>query len=123
MLRYVLKRILLLIPVLLGVTVLIFTILYFTPGDPAITILGDTATEEELYDCREELGLNDPFVVRLGRYIWNVCHGDFGTSYVNGRSVSEDLLQRFPTTFLLAILSTLVAIIVAIPLCLWKSKQ
>lgn len=116
MIKYVFRRIFLLIPVLIGVTVLIFTLLYFTPGDPAITILGDTATEEELHECREELGLNDPYIVRLGRYMWDVCHGDFGTSYVNGRSVSADLLSRFPTTLLLAILSTIIAVIVAIPL-------
>lgn len=116
MIKYILRRILLLIPVLLGVTVLIFTLLYFTPGDPAITVLGDTATQEELEACREELGLNDPYFVQLGKYIWNVCHGDFGKSYLNGRSVSQDLLQRFPTTLKLALLSTLVAVVVAIPL-------
>lgn len=116
MIRYILRRILLLIPVLLGVTVVIFTLLYFTPGDPAITVLGDTATEEELEACREELGLNDSYFVQLFKYIWNVCHGDFGKSYLNGRSVSADLIKRFPTTLLLAVLSTLVAVVVAIPL-------
>ncbi len=116
MIKYILRRILLLIPVLLGVAVLIFTLLYFTPGDPAITILGDTATQEELEACRESLGLNDPYIVQLGKYIWNVCHGDFGTSYLNGRSVSQDLLERFPTTMKLALLSTMVAVVVAIPL-------
>lgn len=116
MIKYILRRILLLIPVLLGVTVVIFTLLYFTPGDPAITVLGDTATQEELEACREELGLNESYFVQLGKYIWNVCHGDFGKSYLNGRSVSQDLLQRFPTTLKLALLSTLIAVVVAIPL-------
>ena len=72
MYRYILKRLLLMIPVLIGVTILIFTIMYFTPGDPATQILGSNATLEQLEAKRQELGLNDSYFVRLGRYMKDV---------------------------------------------------
>ena len=84
MLRYVTKRILVTIPVLIGVTLIIFTLMYFTKGDPARMILGDMATEEEVQELREEMGLNDPFLVRYANYLVGLCHGDLGTSYVTG---------------------------------------
>lgn len=117
MYRFILKRLAMMIPVLLGVTFLIFTIMYITPGDPAAIILGDSATEESKDQLREDLGLNDPFLVQFGRYVWNiVTKGDFGTSYSSGRSVSTEILDRFPTTALLAVLSICVALCIGIPM-------
>lgn len=117
MYRFILKRLAMMIPVLLGVTFLIFTIMYITPGDPAAIILGDSATEESKAQLRDELGLNDPFLVQFGRYVWNiVTKGDFGTSYSSGRSVSTEILERFPTTALLAVLSICVALCIGIPM-------
>lgn len=82
MLKYVLKRILLLIPILLGVSAIIFGLKAVTPGDPARQILGNTATEEQVEAKREELGLNDPVLVQYGNYIKGiVTRGDFGVSY------------------------------------------
>ena len=115
--KYILRRIILLIPVLLGVTLIIFTLLYLTPGDPARIILGDDADEAAVQSLRDELGLNDPYVVQLGRYIRNVfTRLDFGVSYITGRPVSAEILGRYPTTITLASLSITVAVLIAIPL-------
>lgn len=117
MLRYILKRLLLMLPVLIGVTIMIFTIMYFTPGDPASNILGSNATPEQIEAKKEELGLNDSYVVRLGNYMKDVFfHFDFGRSYINGRSVSEDILSRYPATFTVAFLSIALALCIGIPL-------
>lgn len=116
MLKYIIRRIILLIPVLLAVTVLIFTLLYFTPGDPVLTILGDELTGESYAEVQAELGLDKPYLVQLGNYIWNVLHGDFGKSYMTGVPVAKDLLSRFPTTLKLSFLSMVLSVLVAIPL-------
>ncbi len=114
MFRYISRRIIMMIPVLLGVVFVIFTILHFSPGDPARTILGVTATEQEVEMLSEELGLNDPYGVQLFRYLRNLLSGDMGRSYRNNKSVSAEILQRFPTTLLLATLSILFAAVIAI---------
>jgi len=116
MFRYFEKRLLLMIPVLFGVSLLIFTMLYLTPGDPARMIVGEMATEEEYQAQREEMGLNDPYLVRFANYLGGVLKGDFGKSYVTGQSVSESLISHYPTTMLLSALSITVAVIIAIPL-------
>lgn len=115
MLRYALKRLLALLPVLLGVALLIFTIMYFTPGDPAVLQLGDQATEQQLADWRAARDLDKPFFVQFGKYIWGiVSRGDFGISYKTGKAVSTAILERFPTTFVLAMATCLVAMVVGI---------
>ncbi len=115
--KYVLKRILWLIPIVIGVTILIFTILYFVKGDPATMILGTNATAEELAAKREELGLNDGYFVRLGRYCYQLfVHFDFGKSYLNQTSIAAEILTRFPRTLILCLLSTVIAIVIGIPL-------
>jgi len=113
MYRFILKRLLMMIPVVLGVSFVVFTMMYITPGDPAQLILGDSATDKNIQMLREELGLNDSFLVQYGTYIKNaVLHGDLGTSYTTKRPVTEEILDRFPTTMLLASLSVLVAVII-----------
>ena len=113
-LKYIGKRLLMLIPVILGVTLIIFIMLALTPGDPARQILGGEATEEQVEALREELGLNDPLPVRYLRYIWDMLHGDLGTSYSSKQPVTKELLERFPTTLLLSILCTVVGAIIGI---------
>lgn len=76
--KYVIKRLLLLIPVLLGVSLLVFTILSLTPGDPAQLILGESAPREAVLKLREEMGLNDPFLLQYLRFVKNAILGDFG---------------------------------------------
>lgn len=117
MIRYILKRLLIMIPIVLGVTVLIFTIMFFTPGDPAVIILGANASQDQLAEKRDELGLNDGYFVRLGEYLKNVfLKFDFGRSYINNRSVSEEITNRFPRTCTIAFFSVLIALTFGIPL-------
>ena len=117
MLRYSIKRILLMIPVILGVVTLIFCITSFTPGDPATQILGTSATEEQKNALREEMGLNDPFLVQYLRYLKNVfTKGDLGNSYTTKQPVAKEIAGKFPTTLKLAGLCTIWSLIVGIPL-------
>lgn len=105
------------IPVLLGVAFLVFTLMYITPGDPAKIILGESATEASIEALREEMGLNDSFVIRFGRYVGDIfLKFDFGTSYQTGRSVLGELLKRFPATLQLAALSAVVSIFIGVML-------
>ena len=115
MLKYIVKRILMLIPVLLGATFIVFTVMDMTPGDPAVSKLGVDATAEQIEELRESMGLNDPFLLRYGRFIWNLVQGDLGTSYKNNLDVMEQIMQRMPYTFLLSFAALLFAIIVGIP--------
>lgn len=88
--------------------------MYIAPGDPATMVGGPTATESDLESIRENLGLNDPFLVQYGRYIKNAVQGDFGYSYQSKQSVSEAIAIRLPNTFKLAIASMIVAIIIGV---------
>lgn len=94
MVRYIIKRLLLLIPIILGVSAIIFLLKTFTPGDPARQILGNDATEEQVEAKREELGLNDPVIVQYVRYIGGIVRGDFGESYRTGEPVIKEILPR-----------------------------
>lgn len=114
--KYIAKRIISMIPVLLGVSLIIFTILYFIPGDPARMILGDEAEEVAVQELREEMGLNEPFVVRYVKYVGDLLHGDMGVSYVTNQPVANEVFSRYPTTIVLATVSTLVAVLIAIPI-------
>ena len=116
MLRYIVRRVLFLIPVLLGVAFCVFTLLYLTPGDPARMVLGDLATEEAVQEFRDREGLNDPFLVQFGNYIWKaVTQGDIGRSYVTKRSVAQEVMAAFPATLKLSALAMLIAILVGLP--------
>lgn len=127
MFRYIIKRILLLIPILLGVSAIIFALKTVTPGDPARQILGNDATEEQVEAKREELGLNDPVIVQYVRYIAGVCHGDFGESYRTGEPVLSEILPRLATSAKItlgavaigAILGVLLGIISALKKYTW----
>lgn len=110
MFRYMLKRIVMMIPVILCVTFLIFFLQYLAPGDPAALQLGTDASEEEKDEWREEYNLNDPLLVQYGKYLAGVVtRGDLGKSYRTGQSVTKELFERWPTTFVLAILTQIVA--------------
>lgn len=124
MVKYIIKRLIYMIPVLLGVALLISFILYLTPGDPADVILSSQATEEMQDAWREERGLNDPFFVQYFDFIKGIIvDWDWGTSYVNGLSVTDDVMLRFPNTFLLACLTTVVAVIIGILLGVFTAKR
>lgn len=116
MIKFIIKRLIALIPVLIGVSLLVFFILDLAPGDPAKTILGEQARPEDIEALREEMGLNDPFFVRYGRYMFDLVQGDLGTSYKTRDPVSDEIFARLPNTAILAFTSTLVAIVLALPL-------
>lgn len=102
------------IPILFGITVIVFTLMYVTPGDPAYAILGENATPEQVAQIHEELGLDDPYLVRLGRYFVGILQGDFGTSYKTGQPVFTEIMARYPNTLKLAVLSTMLGVIVGV---------
>ena len=114
--RYIFKRLLMMIPVLFGVTFVIFTLLYITPGDPARIMLGESALQANVDELRSELGLDQPFIIQLVNYITKALRGDLGISYVTRLPVTVEIMERFPTTLLLASLSVGVAIIIGVPL-------
>lgn len=116
MYKYILKRLLIVIPVLLGVTFIVFTIMYFTPGDPVTLILGQDAPMEAKEQLREELGLNKPFIERYLSFVGNAFKGDFGYSYRTGSPVFREIFSRFPTTLKLAIYSIILATMIGVPI-------
>ena len=99
MLKFTMKRLVYLVLVLVGVSFLVFLLLYMTPGDPVRMMLGESATPEAQAELRLELGLDDPFLVQYGRYIKNiVVHQDLGTSYSTRRPVLDEIMTVFPNT-------------------------
>lgn len=116
MYRYILKRLVQLIPVMLGVTFLVFFILELTPGDPAELVAGVTATPEQIEATRVRLGLDQPLLTRYVKYIVNMFRGDLGTSYYSTDAVFDLFMKYFPATLVLSIASLLFATIIAIPI-------
>lgn len=116
MYKYVLKRLLMLIPVIIGVSFLVFFIMSLSPGDPARTILGETAPIEAVEALREELGLNDPVLKRYVDYMGGLLHGDMGTSYKSNRPVFDEIMGRFPATLKLSLWGMLFAVVLSIPI-------
>lgn len=112
MYRYILKRILSMIPVLLGVTIIVFTLMYISPGSPAAIMLGTEATPEGIAKMEEEMGLNDPYLVRLGRYIAGVVtRFDLGDSYRTKSPVRDEVFKRLGVTLKLAMISMVIGTI------------
>ena len=123
MLRYIGKRLLLLIPVLLGISLVVLILIDITPGDPARMMLGAQATQQQVNDLREQLGLNDPLPVRYARFLWNVAHGDFGNSLMTKRSIIDEILLRFPYTLMLVSLSIVLSVLLGIPIGIYASTH
>src|SRR5699024_1261088 len=98
MLLFVIRRTLLLIPILFGLAFITFMMLRLAPGGPAAAVAGDAATPEQIAAIRAELGLDDPLMVQFGHYIVRVAQGDFGVSAYSHRPVGVDIAQRLPAT-------------------------
>ena len=114
--KYIFRRILMMLPVLLGVMFVIFTLVYITPGDAARIMLGERAPEEVVSALRQEMGLDKPFLVQFASYVSRVVRFDLGTSFSTGRPVFDELSFRVPSTALLGGLSLLVAILIGVPM-------
>jgi len=123
MLGYIGRRLLLMIPTLIGVTIIVLLFIIITPGDPARLLAGSQASEEQVEAVRVQMGLKDPFPVRYANYISGMFHGDFGTSYVTKRPVIGEVLQRMPYTLMLVSISMGLAIIIGIPLGIFAATH
>jgi peptide/nickel transport system permease protein len=121
MTRYVAQRVLSLIPVLLGVTLLVFLVMQLAPGDPAQIILGPKATETSLAQLRRELGLDQPLHIQYGRWLSRVVQGDWGRSIQLKREVLPFVLDRFRNSAYLMLLAMLLACAVGVPVGVWSA--
>ena len=116
MVKYIIKRVLLMLPILLGVLIILFILNEFTPGDPVDQILQSGATEEEREALREELGLNDPIHERFVRYIAGVVQGDLGESYKTHQPVADEIMMRLPYSVLITFSAVFLAILIGVPI-------
>lgn len=117
MFQYIVKRILWLFPILLGVSFIVFTIMYLSPGDPVTMVLGEGSTPEQHDAMRVQMGLDRSFIEQFFHYIKNVVvEFDLGRSYVSGRVVMDEILVRLPNTIKLSVWSVLFASLIGIPL-------
>lgn len=115
MAKYIIKRVLVSIPVLIGVTLILFIMLNVVPGDPVTVMMREHIKPELVELFKERMGLNDPVLVRFAKYVLNAFRGDFGMSYKLQRDVGGMILQAFPHTVKLAVYAALVAWIIGIP--------
>ncbi len=116
MLPYLTRRLLLTIPVLIGVATLVFALIHLVPGDPAQSMLGDTASVEDVQRLRERLGLDEPLLAQYQTFIVGILKGDLGTSFRYGTPVTQEIRSRLFRTLQLALAAMAVAIVIAIPL-------
>jgi peptide/nickel transport system permease protein len=115
-LRYFIRRVLLAIPVLLGVATLVFSLIHLVPGDPAQAMLGDGAAPQDVEELRKSLGLDQPLFTQYVTFLRHALTGDLGVSFRTGQPVTTMILERVPATAELAVAAMLVAIVIAIPL-------
>jgi peptide/nickel transport system permease protein len=124
MLSYILRRILSTLPVMGIVALFVFSLLYIAPGDPAAVIAGDQASPADVERIRQGLGLDRPFLVQFGTWLWHILHGDLGTSIFTNLPVSAMIAQRIEPTFSLMAITLVLTILVAVPLgvvAAWKA--
>lgn len=116
MIKYIIRRMASIIPVIIGITVLIYFVMSFSPGDPATMMLGSAATPEAIDQLRSELGLDKPVLVQYLNYMKSLVKGDMGRSYITNNTVVSEIISRLPVTLKLAVLSIGLAVIIAIPI-------
>jgi peptide/nickel transport system permease protein len=115
MLSYVIRRVLATIPVAAIVAFFVFSLLYFAPGDPAVVIAGDQASPADVERIRQSLGLDRPFLIRFGAWVWQILHGDLGTSVFSNLPVARVIAERFEPTLSLMAATLLFAVAIAVP--------
>lgn len=113
--EYLLHRLLLLIPTVLGVTFIVFLMMRLIPGDPVTNMMGETYSAEDAQKLRHELGLDQPLIVQYGKWLVRLLHGDWGRSILSNRPVLPDVLYRLPVSLELLVLSMLVSLLIALP--------
>jgi peptide/nickel transport system permease protein/oligopeptide transport system permease protein len=123
MLAFVTRRLLLAIPTLAGVLVVVFLLLYVAPGDPVLEMVGERADAETIARLRAELRLDDPLHVQFGHYAGGVLTGDLGTSYITGRPIVRDVVERFPKTLQLATAAMLLAAVLGITIGVLSARR
>lgn len=123
MVRYILKRLALMIPIMLGVTLIIFCIRAITPGSPVDHILGDNATEEQRIALEKEMGLDDPLPIQFVNYVIDVAHGDLGESYTTRQPVMKEILDRFPTTVAVCFSAVTLGVLLGVPLGIFSARH
>ena len=123
MVNFIVRRILQTIPVLFGVIVITFILMYMIPGDPVVSMVGERYDEETIHKLRKELHLDDSLPMQFVHYVSNVMRGDFGKSFITGGSVSEELLIKFPNTLILAVASMIIAIITGLTMGIVSSLK
>ncbi|MGO4175567.1 ABC transporter permease [Bosea sp. TAF32] len=124
MLAYILKRILATIPVMLVVALTVFSLLFLAPGDPATMIAGDQASTADIERIRQSLGLDQPFLVQFGNWLWRLVHFDLGNSVFTGQPVTALMAERVGPTVSVMLLTLLLSVCIAVPLgvvAAWKS--
>ncbi|MDP4125385.1 MAG: ABC transporter permease [Bacillota bacterium] len=110
MTRYIIRRILQLIPVILGISIVTFLMMALVPGDPVVLMLGQHISPQTVENVRHGLGLDQPMLTRYIQYMWNALHGDFGRSYIQHQAVSQMLLDKIPVTFRLTVVAMVIAV-------------
>ena len=123
MVNFIIRRILHTVPVLFGVVVITFILMYMIPGDPVVSMVGERYDEATIHKLRKELHLDDSLPMQFVRYVGNVVRGDFGKSFITGGSVSEELLRKFPNTMMLAVASMIIAIITGLTMGIISSLK
>ena len=113
--RYIARRLLNLIPILLGITLLVFAFLHLIPGDPAVVMVGERATPEQVAALKERLGLNQPLLLQYLKFLFNLIRLDLGNSIISGVPIADEIKTRWPATFELSVAAMLIAIILGIP--------
>ena len=121
MLRYLIRRVLLAIPILLAVFTLVFLVVRIIPGDPAEAALGDYAAKEAVEALRERMGLNEPWYVQYYEALSGMLRGDFGESLITGKSISEQIAYVLPYTIQLTVASVIIGVILGVPLGLFTA--
>lgn len=121
--RFIAKRIISVIPVLIIVSIVIFSLIHLVPGDPATAMLGDLATEEDIAALRIRMGLDKPLIEQYFIWIGNIFHGDFGMSVVNNETVGSLIINHIRPTISLAIYALVIAAVIAIPLGMIASRK
>lgn len=122
MAKYILRRLISCLLVVIAASIVIFTIMYFVPGDPVRIMLGETATMEQIEAKRQELGLNGSYIERLGTFLYNTfIRFDLGVSYATGLPFTQELLSRLPRTLGMGVASIILSVLVSLPMGIWAA--